>query len=552
METSSVNNTEPQQTHQSLSKKIGKHLRATHYKLGVDGWDPESEYQREYVAKKGSYNKKGDPNSKDQSVFLRSSQFMLGNTPVNYQTSSQAQNESIPNDGKYHNNRLTDETKQRLRRSQFSLGTSKNDFSTDYNMEYYDKSSLNKIGNVNESKIIKEKLRSSNYEIGSDKPNYISENAGQFTKPVLNYEEIKKTKMQTDENTKNLRSQHFDFGQEKVPWKSINREVFTPKKLDNNRYNSKLNELIRRGNIQKPEENRDFTSETMLSYSKKPLVDNSLSKEYKENLRKNHFDFGDNNFKENANTVNREDFKDPRLNKNYNYGREILDPYKFRKSQWSLAPQNGENYFNTTYSRTMTPKKLRKEDISNNANLHTSIQIGDNKLNKEDYKSVYDANYGNQNLMDGNYYINNSDKKIFDNIKKFNKNSHFELLQGKGDYNTTMNEYYKYNINEAKSAFNPLNEQARINLRGTHYQLGLDNEMEKETSNKRDYIAYAPIKMERITSGKRNYESMGKDPNGNIFDANTIYQTDYTKKPMPKEDENIDMYLYNKYTKANQ
>ena len=94
-----------------------------------------------------------------------------------------------------------------------------------------------------------------------------------------------------------------------------------------------------------------------------------------------------------------------------------------------------------------------------------------------------------------------------------------------------MNEYYKYNINEAKNSFNPLNEQAKINLRGTHYQLCLDNEMEKETSNKRDYIAYAPIKMERITSGKRNYESMGKDPNGNIFDANTIYQTDYTTNP---------------------
>ena len=37
-----------------------------------------------------------------------------------------------------------------------------------------------------------------------------------------------------------------------------------------------------------------------------------------------------------------------------------------------------------------------------------------------------------------------------------------------------------------------------------------------------------------------------------FFDANTIYQTDYTKKPMPKEDENIDLYLYNKYVKANQ
>ena len=515
-------------------------------------WSPESEYQHEYFAKKGDYRKKGDSTGKDQSVFLRSSQFMLGNTPVNYQTSSQAQNESIPNDGKYHNNRLTEENKQRLRQSQFTLGSSKNDFNTDYNLEYYDKSSFNNTGKNNESKAIKEKLRGSNYEIGNDKLNYISENAGQFTKPVLNYDEIKKTKMQTEVTTKNLRSQHFDFGQEKVPWNSINREVFTPKKIDNNRYNSQLNELIRKGNIQKPEENRDFTSETMLSYGKKPLVKNSLSQEFKENLRRNHFNFGDENYKGDVNTVNREDFKDPRLDKNYTYGRSQLDPYKFRKSQWSLAPQNGENYFNTTYSRTMTPKKLSPEDMSNNANLHTSIQIGGDKLNKEDYQSVYGTNFANKNLMDGNYYVNNNDKKIFDNIKKFNKNSHLELLQGKGDYNTTMNEYYKYNPTEAKSSFRPLNIEARNNLRGTHYQLGDNNEMEKETSNRRDYIAYAPLKMERITSGKRNYESMGKDPNGNVFDANTIYQTDYTKKPMPKEDENIDLYLYNKYTKANQ
>ena len=341
---------------------------------------------------------------------------MLGNTPVNYQTSAQAQSESIPKDGKYHSNRLTDEVKQRLRRSQFTLGTSKNDFSTGYNLEYYDKSSLNRSGSYNESKAIKEKLRGSDYELGHDKLNYISENAGQFTKPILNYEEIKKTKMQTDQNTKNLRSQHFDFGQEKVPWNSVNREVFTPKKTDNNRYNSQLNELIRKGNFQKPEETRDFTSETMLSYSKKPLVNNSLSQEFKENLRRNHFDIGDNNYKGDVNTVNREDFKDPRLNKDYSYGRQQLDPYRFRRSQWSLAPQNGENYFNTTYSRTMTPKKLSPEDTSNNANLRTSIQIGGDKMDKEDYQSVYDSNFGNKNLMDGNYYINNNDKKIFDNI----------------------------------------------------------------------------------------------------------------------------------------
>ena len=90
----------------------------------IIGWSPESEYQHEYIAKKGDYYHRSDTNEKDPSVFLRSSQFMLGNTPVNYQTSTQAQSESIPKDGKYHNNRLTEETKQRLRKSQFTLGTS--------------------------------------------------------------------------------------------------------------------------------------------------------------------------------------------------------------------------------------------------------------------------------------------------------------------------------------------------------------------------------------------------------------------------------------------
>lgn len=52
---------------------------------------------------------------------------MLGNTPVNYQTTSQAQSELIPEKGRY-DNRLTDEMKQRLQRSQFTLGNSKMTF----------------------------------------------------------------------------------------------------------------------------------------------------------------------------------------------------------------------------------------------------------------------------------------------------------------------------------------------------------------------------------------------------------------------------------------
>ena len=483
---------------------------------------------------------------------MRSSQFMLGNTPVNYQTSSQAQSELIPEKGRY-DNRLTDEMKQKLQRSQFTLGSSKNDFSTDYNLEYYDKSSLNNKSRGNELKAIREKLRGSNYDMGNDKLTYISENAGKYTKPVLNIDELKQTKLQTEENTKNLRSGHFDLGTENVPWNSSNRDQYTPKKINNNRYNSELNDLIRKGNFQKSEENRDFKSETMDSYNKKPLENNRVSDEFRNNLRRNHFDIGDKKANVDMNTVNRVDYKDPRLDKNRSYGAFVLDPNKFRKSQWSINGGNDGNYFNTTYSRTMTPKKLLPQDISNNANLHTHIQIGNDKMTEEDYQSVYNNYFGNKRLLDGNYYINNNDKNLANNIKQFNKKSQIDILKGQGgDYNTTMNEYYKYNPNDAKNAYNPIDLQTRLNLRGTHYQLGDNNEMEKETSNKRDYIAYPPNNIERITSGKRNLESMNMGNNNNIFDAATIYQTDYTKKPLPREDEEIDMYLFNKYTKGNQ
>ena len=131
---------------------------------------------------------------------------MLGTTPVNYQTSSQAQSELIPEKGRY-DNRLTDEMRKKLQGSQFTLGSSnKNDFSTDYNLEYYDKSSLNNKFKGDEYKAIKDKLRGSNYDMGNDKLTYISENAGKYTKPILDYDELKQAKIQNEENTKNLRS----------------------------------------------------------------------------------------------------------------------------------------------------------------------------------------------------------------------------------------------------------------------------------------------------------------------------------------------------------
>ena len=357
--------------------------------------------------------------------------------------------------------------------------------------------------------------------------------------------------MFVEESTKNLRSGHFNLGNDNIPWNTSNRAQYTPKKIDNTRYNTELNDLIRRGNFEKTEENRDFTSETRDSYNKKPLENNRVSEEFRNNLRRNHFEIGDDKANNDMNTVNQVDYKDPRLNRDHSYGSIKLDPNKFRRSQWSINGGNDGNYFNTTYSRTMTPKKILPQDLSNNANLKNNIQIGDKKMSQEDYQSVYTDNYGNKNLFRGNYYINNSDKNLVNNIKNFNKNSKIEMFKGRGDYKTTMNDCYRYNPNDAKKAFNPLDLKKKLNLRGSQYQLGENNEIEKETSNRRDYRAYPIRSIERIDSSKRNMESMDMG-NNNIFDAATIYQTDYTKKPFPKEDNDIDLYLDNKYNKGNQ
>ena len=74
---------------------------------------------------------------------------------------------------------------------------------------------------------------------------------------------------------------------------------------------------------------------------------------------------------------------------------------------------------------------------------------------------------------------------------------------------------------------------------------------EKDTTNRLDYVAYPPHNIE-IADGRRNYESKIMGTGNNKFDGKTIYTTDYTKKPFPREDENLELYLFNKYTKGNQ
>ncbi|MCQ2817354.1 MAG: hypothetical protein MJ252_08830 [archaeon] len=417
----------------------------------------------------------------------------MGDTKIDYQTSSRDQSKLIPKQGVI-NNRLSPEEKLKMQSSQFTLGCSPNEYFTNYNTEYYDKLPL-QSGQRNECKDIKNKFLASKYIMGNDK----------------------------------------------VKWDTMNQREYTPKKLENNRYAARKQNT----EFKSLKEDRDFRSEAMLSWNEKPLTNNKLSPERISELRGNHFKLSNGDDRD-MNTKYKIDYVDPRLQKvNQNYISCNIDPRKYRESQWSMSGENKVVDFSTTYGRTMTPKKYSPNEGYSNAHLST-IKIGEDKNQPEDYKSAYVGDYGKRNLFDSNYYLHNEDKDMARSIRKNNSNSHLETFKGKGEYDTTMNHYYKYDEEEAKNARNKLSMEKKMKLKGSNYKLSEGDEFEKETSNKRDYVPYKLNKIERIQSGSRNNDSMGI--NQGLFDGQTTYNTEYTKKPLPVSDyEYFENYLKRRY-----
>ena len=117
----------------SKNQSRGLKLRQTHYILEKDDPTNLSEYKQEYVPKKSLAL-----DNNNRGIYLRNSHFNLGNTPLNYETSLQAQSASIPKKilFKFDDNK---ENKIKLQRSNFILGNQKNDFISRYSSEYFNK-----------------------------------------------------------------------------------------------------------------------------------------------------------------------------------------------------------------------------------------------------------------------------------------------------------------------------------------------------------------------------------------------------------------------------
>ena len=521
----------------SKNQNRGLKLRQTHYILGKDDPNYLSEYNNEYIPKKASLL---DNNQLGR--YLRNSNFVLGNTPLNYETSQEAQSASIPKKIKFKFDDENKENKIKLQRTNFILGNEKNDFVTKYNSEYFNKLPFIKDkNNRKELELISNKLKETHVAPLTDRINYESETQSKYKKPIIS----DKNKMTI--NTAELQKSHLSLGSQDIPWISTNRYFLTPKaNVDfNNRYNNDSAIKLRQSNIvfSQEKDNNNFITENMESFCPIPsnFEQNKMDTELKNNLRREHFNFGNEDNPNNRISLNQINFRDPKLHKNFrpiNYKNNI-DINKFRRSNWSISNGDERNFFQSSYGLAMTPKKPEIKEKKEVNTFKSSVIIGGGENQKDTYMSEYRKNY-----LDGKLGINlkslSQDKKLLDTINNIRK-SHFNFGESKIDYLSTNNNDYKYDPVLAKEGRGKLNDILKNNLRSSHYELGMGNEREKYTSNRRDYISYPNFRPEKKI--EKNLESSVFHRNTNEFKGESIYMSDYTEKPIPNPDDNLPDFL---------
>ena len=520
--------------------EVGLRLRETHYILGKD--DPEymSEYRYEYNPKKSSND---DLLNNNRGIFLRSSHFLLGNTHNDYQTSSQVQSETIPKIIHLNTDGNLEDNKTKLQRSHFILGNDNNDYITKYSSEFYDKNPLLNNNHRNELELISNKLKETHIAPVSKEVNYESETQEKYRKPEISLSDIKNNKKQVKINTAALQESHLKLGKHEVPWVSTSRYFMTPKKnLENRRYIS--TEKLQQSHItfSNDRKKNNYKSETMDSFVEMPLnySTNNIDSNIKNNLRKEHFNFGNDDDSNNRISSNRIDFQDPRLNKRYipKLIKDEIDNQKYRRSNWTISNGDERDFFKSTYNQMMTPKKPEVTKKNEVKTFKSSIKIGGN-MDPNDFQSEYKNKY-NDNKLQINLKNLKQDKKIMETIANIRK-SHFDFGDNKNDYSTSNGDTYQYDPKLAKEGRGVLNLKLKNNLMDSHYKLGIGNEIETITSNRRDYQRYPGHMGAKKVNADNTSHVFTK--NRNVFEGESIYMSDYTEKPLPDPDFNLPDYL---------
>ena len=411
------------------------------------------------------------------------------------------QNKDIENAGKC-NPQLDEEAKNDLRRNHFVFGNAKPNFETTFRTEFYDKSKLLPKDDVN-SKNIEKMLRAHNYEFGDDKPNYLSETAARFTKPVINPNDDNKNKI----STQLLQQSHYVFGNSNDPWNTTQKRSYTPKVTDDKRCTKNLSKTNFKFGDDKPQ----FKSINNATYIEHPYQFTPIDKDHVNYLRAHHYQFGKDDLPSQLMTQNQVDYKDPGLLGTHQL--PSLDNHLLRQTHWIMG-DSIPNMYDTTYNKVHTPKK---GDIAKIEPSKGSLNLKGN--NPMTYLTDYRENYIKKNAAP------------FDKDKNYNKVTTFNFGDMKNDFSTTSRNAFKFDPEKAKGANKGLSNDLMKELRATHYKLGYDNDIGL-TTQKSDYVPYGMYDNTRSKNIPKDNFSLG-DKYKTKFDGETIYQTDYVEKEIP-------------------
>lgn len=456
------------------------------------------------------------------SVTLRQTNFKLGDYQNPYSTTSLEQSKALLAQGSQPA-QLDEEVKNDLRRSHFVLGNNQPVFKTISQEEFYDKSKYNNPGNV-DFKNVERRLRATNYVLGNDKPDYVSETAAQYVSPPLDSNTYgpKKTI-----STAQLQQSHYVFGNSKDPWITTQQASFVPKTMDTKRYTKNLTKT----NFILGDDAPTLTSVNQDTFVKLPYSVSNINKELAADLRKHHFNLGNENYPDQLMTVNHQDFTDPHLD---NQAKDLkgLDPKFLRASHWNLGDDSKESpneHYATTYGLAMSPKQREQNKPVPNSTFKTSFSITGNG------PTCYDTE-SRSNFVPMMNKIDPKDIKLMQGVVKDIKSSHFNLGEMKNDFSTTSGNAYKFDPDSAKAAKGMLEQNLLNDLRATHYKLGYQ-QFEGTTTHQSSYV---PLNIDFKATKDPNLQKSHFGMNCSdkaIQDGKTIYQTDYIKKPLPKEED---------------
>lgn len=209
-----------------------------------------------------------------------------------------------------------------------------------------------------------------------------------------------------------------------------------------------------------------------------------------------------------------------------------MDPKYLKTNHWNIGEENknAPDQFDTIYKLTMYPKSVPLQEQAPNKTFKTSINLtGDGK-----------GEYSTENKSN---YIPLLDKLEPKDLNKMNKlvddikNSHFIFGESPGDFQTINGNTYKYDPSKAADARHTLDKGLLNDLRSTHYKLGYQDECGKSTHE----TSYVPIDINFKAADdpnlRKSHFNFGDEKSLIHQKDLTIYQTDYIKKPLPKEED---------------